>query len=85
MPLCATRRFPNHNHWQGQQNLMKQATNVPNRGKHRAQVGQAPCPKWASSVPKTEPKVSIKRNTRKGDEKKRHLIESLDNNKLSNA
>lgn len=64
---------------------MKQTTNVPNRGKQRAQVGQAPCPKWASTVPKTESKVSIKRNTRKGDEKKRHLIESLDNNKLSNA
>lgn len=47
MPLCATRRFPNHNHWQGQQNLMKQATIVPNRGKQRSQVGQAACPTWA--------------------------------------
>lgn len=53
--------------------LMKQATIVPNRGKQRTQVGQAACPKWASSVPKTEPKVSIRRNTRKGNEKKRHL------------
>lgn len=25
--------------------------NVPNRGKHRAHVGQARCPNWASTVP----------------------------------
>ena len=73
MPLCVIWRFPNHNHREGLQNLMKQATIVPNRGKQRSQVGQAACPKWASSVPKTEPKVSIRRNTRKGNEKKRHL------------
>ena len=65
--------IPNHNHREGLQNLMKQATIVPNRGKQRSQVGQAACPKWASSVPQTEPKVSIRRNTRKGNEKKRHL------------
>ncbi len=35
-------------------------------GKHRAQVGQAPCPKWASTVPKTVPKVSIEGNVSKG-------------------
>ncbi|WP_337806770.1 hypothetical protein, partial [Prevotella pectinovora] len=35
-------------------------------GKHRTQVGQAPCPKWASTVPKTVPKVSIEGNVSKG-------------------
>ena len=42
-------------------------------GNDCAQPGQAAFSSGASSVPKTEPKVSIKRNTRKGNEKKRHL------------
>lgn len=58
--------LPNHIHWKAHQNIKKRASTVPKWGKHRTQVGQAPCPKWASTVPKTVPKVSIEGNVSKG-------------------
>lgn len=59
-------KLPNHIHWKAHQNIKKRASTVPKWGKHLAPSEKAPCPKWASTVPKTVPKVSIEGNVSKG-------------------
>lgn len=58
--------LPNHNPWKAYQNIKKRASTLPKWGKHLAPSEKAPCPKWASTVPKTVPKVSIEGNVSKG-------------------